>query len=319
MQQVRDLGDPRRVGLGRLVTREREPRHEGEREHERGPAQLEPIENPGDEEERRDDPEPERHHEKRDAETCLLGERLEIAVREVGDRELQRVRRAQDECGDADVDHEERCDHRNDVEATLERPAAPTSSQDHEPDDERPDQQRERGEEPPPGEVVAPRRARRADGLGRRRRRNADAEREHPSPGGARRLRSPSSARCSRGREASRETGATTTYPSSSVRARPRDDRSVGREHLDGVRRDGDRPVEAKPDSRRRRVDARLRHGVRAHEVDVGERRRRRDERARAPRTRRTRPRVTARSTRSDRRWARRPDRRRGGRRAARR
>ena len=125
-------------------------------------------------------PEPERHHEERDAEPCLLGKRLEIAVREIGDRKLERVRRAQDECGDADVDHEKRRDHakrrgsdargvrapgrRRITSRTTSGPISSASAA------KSPQRARSSRQVVPGG----------ADGLGRRGRGNTDAEGEHP-------------------------------------------------------------------------------------------------------------------------------------------
>ena len=83
-----------------------------------------------------------------------------------------------------------------------------------EPDDERADEQRERAEERPASDVVAPGRARRADGLRRRRGRDAHPEREHTGTGSGRRSRSRASAPCSPAPARCPRHGATTTRPS---------------------------------------------------------------------------------------------------------
>ena len=243
---------------------------ESEREHERGPAQFEPVEHPPDEQERGDDPEADGHREKRDAETCLLREGLQIAVRKVGDRQLKRVRGAEDEGRDADVDDEERCDDADEVHAPLEQ-LRNGASQHHETDDERPDQQRESAEQRPPRHVVTPRRARGADGLGRWRGIDADPEREdtgrgvsivpdHPPAHGVRRL-------VGETRHGRDDDVPVAFGPRSAGEHAP-----VGSEYLDRALRDGHRQVEDETDLPRRRLEPRLRLGLRALERDVRER-----------------------------------------------
>ena len=105
---------------------------------------------------------------------------------------------------------EERRDDADQVEAPLEAPGDSGPRRDEQADDERPDQQGERGEERPASEIVAPGRPRGTHGLGRRRCSHADPEREDPGRGvpvvadhaPAHRVAMP---------HASRETGATTT------------------------------------------------------------------------------------------------------------
>ena len=112
--------------------------------------------------------------------------------------------------------------------------------------------------------------------------------------------------------------GATTTCPSSCGLRRPREHRAVGCEHLDRVRGDRHRLVEAEPDLGRRRLDPRLRHRLRALERDVREGRDTGARSAAAAATSTRSARLTGRRARSARRWARRRGRRRAARRAAR-
>ena len=127
--------------------------------------------------------------------------------------------------------------------------------------------------------VVAPRRSRGADRLGRRRRRHADAEREDAGRrvpvladhAPADRVAGPSQ----------RETGATTTCPPSVVLAVPDSTVPSGASTWIAPRRDRHRLVEAQPDLGRGRLDARLRRGLGALEDDVPERRARDEERER--------------------------------------
>ena len=75
MKPVGELGERSRVRLGSLMPGEREARDQGEREGERRPAELEPIQHPADEQERSDDAESERHDEEREPEPRLLRKR----------------------------------------------------------------------------------------------------------------------------------------------------------------------------------------------------------------------------------------------------
>ena len=104
-----------------------------------------------------------------------------------------------------------------------------------EPDDERPDQERERGEEHPAGEVVAPGRPGGADRIGRRRRGHSDAEGEDTG----RRVPVVADHAPANGvRLAPLESGHRSDDDMSVVLGlgRTREHRPVGREHLDRVR-----------------------------------------------------------------------------------
>jgi hypothetical protein len=159
------------------VAREREARDEERRAGEREPAEVRPVEDPRDHEQRGDDGEPDRHHEEGDAEPRLLRERREISEQQVGDRKLERIRRAEDEHGNPDVDYGERGNRGHEVEASLQ-PLGHGPTKDEQPDREGSDHERQRREEEPACDVVLPRCRARADGLRRRRGLHPDSEGE---------------------------------------------------------------------------------------------------------------------------------------------
>jgi len=73
------------------VAGEREPRREAEPEQERRPQQRAPLREPREEQQRRDEREPELHGGERRAEARAAGDRRQVAVEEVDERELERV------------------------------------------------------------------------------------------------------------------------------------------------------------------------------------------------------------------------------------
>ena len=103
------------------------------------------------------------------------GDRRQVAVEQARERELQRVLGAEDERGDADLEHRDRAQELERVEALLE-PLRQRPAQHEQAEAEHADEQREREEVRPADDVLAPRRPLRADGLRGRRRRHADAE-----------------------------------------------------------------------------------------------------------------------------------------------
>ena len=217
-----------------------------------------------DEKQRRDDAEPDGHHQEGDTEARLLGERLEIAVREIRDRQLQRIRRPQHEPRDADVDHEEGGDDRDEMEALLEHVAEPRRAGRGVGRPSGPISERERARRAPTARRRRATSSPSADRVGRRRRGDADAEREDARRGVAVFRRSRASAPCTPFRRASPETGAMTTPPSAD---RPRgagEHRAVGREHLHRVRGDRHGLAEAEPDLGRRRLTRDCVAGLRA-------------------------------------------------------
>ena len=167
----------RRVRLGRLVPRERIAPDERDGEQERGPAEPGPVEHPREREDRQADAEPERRHEERDPEARLLGERREVGVEQVDARHLERVRGADHEADDPGVEREHGARRAEHVDAPLD-PRVDDPREDEQPDPDDAEEERDRDEERPAGDVVAPRHARGAHGLRRRRRVDADAERE---------------------------------------------------------------------------------------------------------------------------------------------
>ena len=125
----------------------------------------------------RHDAEAERRDEERGAEAGRFRERREVGVEEVDAGDLERVRGADHEPDDPGIDGGDRAERPEQVDAPLDaRVDGPR--QDEQPDADDADEQRERGEERPARDVVAPRHPGRADRLGRRRRVDADAEGE---------------------------------------------------------------------------------------------------------------------------------------------
>ncbi len=177
MHPVRDLSEGGRVGLGRLVARERIPPDERHGEQEGRPAQARLVEDPGDDEDREADPEAEgRDHERR-PEAGRLRERGEVGVEQVDARDLEGVRGADHEPRDPGVQGEKGAERPEQVDATLDA-RVDDAGEDEEADPDDADHQRERGEQRPAGDVVAPRHPGRADRLRRRRCIHADSERE---------------------------------------------------------------------------------------------------------------------------------------------
>ena len=79
---TQSASDGQRAAVVGLVAREREPRAEPEREHERRPEQPPPLGQPGEEEQRGDEREPELHRDERLAEARVVRERRQVAVEE---------------------------------------------------------------------------------------------------------------------------------------------------------------------------------------------------------------------------------------------
>ena len=176
VEPVGEAGEEGRVRLHALVPREREPGREPDPDQKGRPQEARTVEDPGEEHQCRHERVPERHRDERDAETSLRRDRREVAVEEVDERDLQGVGGTHHERGDADVEHGDATDGRDPVEP-VRKPRRQRLAEHEQPETDRPDDERERDEERPAGGVVRPVRPRRAVGLGRRRRRHADAER----------------------------------------------------------------------------------------------------------------------------------------------
>ena len=138
-----------------------------------------PLGQPGEVQERGHEREPERHRDERGAEARPAGERREIAVEEVHERELQRVLGPEQEREDPDLDRADRADAHDPVEAPL-GPRRHRAAHDEQAEPEPADQQREREEVEPADDVLLVRRPGCAERLGRRRGALAHAEREDP-------------------------------------------------------------------------------------------------------------------------------------------
>ena len=118
---VGDLRLPRRARVDGVVAREREAAREPECERERGHEEgRRSIRQPGEVDERGDEREPERHRDECRAEARSAGDRREVAVQELAERELQRVLRAQQERDDADLEHAGHADRAEGVQPLLD-------------------------------------------------------------------------------------------------------------------------------------------------------------------------------------------------------
>ena len=153
-----------------------------------------------------------------------------------------------------------------------------SAAQDHEPEEQRPDDERERREEAPTGNVVFPRRPARADRLERWRRFHADAERVHARGRVPVLSRHAPAHRKRRPAAEPRDTRGDDVAVRRELR-RPGEDLAVGREHLDRVRGDRHRFVELQTNLGRRGADPRLRLGRRGSDRRVRTRRGRYQER----------------------------------------
>ena len=172
---VRELGQPRVAGIRRRVSRERQARREHESERERHPQERAHVKEPREIEERRHEDEAERHHDERLAEACPVRKRCEVAVDEAPERQLQHVLAAEQEGRDADVEHADGADARDEEEAIL-RARRERAAHDEQLEAESADDEREREEVQPADDVLCPRRSSGADRVRHRRRAHADAE-----------------------------------------------------------------------------------------------------------------------------------------------
>src|SRR5207244_2901108 len=111
------------------------------------------------------------------AEAGPTDDRRQVAVEQAAERELERVLGPEQEGGDPDLEHADRADPGDDVEAALGG-ARQGAADDEEAEAHATDEEREREEVRPADDVLGPRRPGRAVGLGRRRRRVPDAEGE---------------------------------------------------------------------------------------------------------------------------------------------
>ena len=250
------------------MARQRKPGREPERDQKCRPQEERPVEQPREEHERRHQGKAERHRHERDAEARLVRERREVAVHEIHERELERVFRPQDERGDADVDCGERAEAGEQVEP-LREALRNGLAQDELADAERAEQEREREEEAPAGEVVGPRGTRGAVCLCRRGRLDAVAEREHAGPDVA-----------VRGQDTPANRVGTADEPVQrhthdpvigAVRRWSGDATAVHREHLERVRDDPHFLVEAKDHLARLDIGPGLVRRARVPEHRVGE------------------------------------------------
>ena len=158
------------------VPGEREPRGEAEAEHEGGPQQHRLLGQPGEVEQRRHEREAERHRDERGAELRPVRERRQVAVEECSERQLERVLGPQQEGGEPDLERSDRADPRHPVEAPLGS-RRKRAAHDEQPEADPADEQREREEVEPAHDVLGRRRSLRADRVGHRRCRIAQAER----------------------------------------------------------------------------------------------------------------------------------------------
>ena len=145
-----------------------------------GHEQRRPVGQPREVDERGDEREAERHQHERLAEARPAGDRREVAVEELPERELEHVLAAEAEREDADLEHADDADP-GEREQRASRPRGgtvrPRRQRSRKPSE--PISEREREEVQPAHDVLGPRRAARAVRLGRRQRRHAHAERPH--------------------------------------------------------------------------------------------------------------------------------------------
>ena len=238
----------------------------------RRPEQPRAVEQPGEEQQRRDQREAEGHRDERHAEARLRRERREVAVHQVDERELERVLGAQDERGDADVDGRE-----------CRRPAARGRAG----FDRRAGTGSRSTSSRSPSAAEQTRRARRSAPSARRRPPSVgpDAPYAWVGGGGATPMPNvktpepcgrPTTVTRHRTRVRPRASGLDTRRDhdpaaGSDVDASPRRSARLTRTPR-GVGRDRDRLVEAQTDSARRRLDARLVAGVACLRRRVSER-----------------------------------------------
>ena len=195
------------------MARDREAGDETEREHERRHEQHRPLEQPRQVDERGDEGEPERHRDERLAEARAAGDRRQVAVDELAERQLEHVGAAQAEGDDPDLQHRDDPDRRDEVHPLHDRRGSSSPRRHRSRKPSEPITQGEREEVEPAHDVLGPRRAARAVRLGRRRRRRRRRRTSTRRRRRGRRPRARASAPCTR-RCGSGRTGATIESPS---------------------------------------------------------------------------------------------------------
>ncbi len=176
MDPVGQLRPARRVRLRRGVARQRVARCEKHGDRERGPEQVAPLRQPGEEDERDDEHERERHRHPRRSER-RANDRPQVAVEERAERQLEHRLGSQDERDERDLDDADRPRQRDEVEAPLE-PLRHGPTEHEQPEAEPADHERERREREPAHRVLGAARPGGSVRRGRFRRLHAHAERE---------------------------------------------------------------------------------------------------------------------------------------------
>jgi hypothetical protein len=254
------------------VPGQREAGREAEPEQERGPEEERPVGQPGEVEQRRDEGEAERHGDEGLAEARPADDRRQVAVEQPAERQLEGVLGPEQERRDPDLDHGDGADSGHEEEAPLGggRKRAPENE---EAEAEAAHEQGEREEVRPADDVLRPRRPGRSVGLGRRRSRVSDSEREHAGDDvPVARENVPAHRVRPLGQPAERRHDVVPAAPALGL---PRHELPAGGSHLHRAGHDRDDLVEVQPHDGRRALEALLELWRGVLEGGVGERARR--------------------------------------------